>query len=630
LSLMMPGELQEKNATSDANVDIISQKLGKNLDEAPAPHLNGNGVENLKNGSTKNSVETEKEKEDDATPEAADVKEIPMKFLDIKILINGISEPIDIQLTNHDTVQDIRQVILERPEICFRTCYSLHLDGTRLDDFMELHDIPNLTEDSVIKVVDEPYSIREVRIHIRRLRDLLANIIETIAFTATDNHSLSYCSSITEGDVEEEAFKHAQDPASQTQNGETVLPPNYAMLDKTPLLEPLLILDNEVAVPQCCVDMRYSAWNPPPSYRKLAGDLLYVEVRLLEDPNNVVHITASSNGFFVNKTMGNTYDPRPNNEYYKCQTLAGLLSMLSPMFKKNLATIQRTSIKKHPLELVASPHQVYPWLSPRFEHSQDAFRAEDAVTNRIGYEEQIPGQLRDWNEELQSAKELPKKTQHQRILRDRALYKITCDFISAATRGAQAVVDGNVMAINPGDEEKMRMYIWNNLFFSFACDSREHYQKYGGDEAAYAAASLDIKGVDAYNKLDMDGIYTLGTVVVDYRGYRIIVQSIIPGILQREQENSVVYGSVDGGKTITTHDKILEKLKSASLPMKIRPHKVINEKQEDVELCSSIECKGIVGADGRHYILDLFRTFPPDVNFLDVAKTKRTLINGDG
>ena len=47
-----------------------------------------------------------------------------------------------------------------------------------------------------------------------------------------------------------------------------------------------------------------------------------------------------------------------------------------------------------------------------------------AVTNRIGYEEQIPGQLRDWNEELQSAKELPKKTQHQRILRDRALYKV--------------------------------------------------------------------------------------------------------------------------------------------------------------------------------------------------------------
>ncbi len=35
-------------------------------------------------------------------------------------------------------------------------------------------------------------------------------------------------------------------------------------------------------------------------------------------------------------------------------------------------------------------------------------------------------------------------------------------------------------------------------------------------------------------------------------------------------------------------------------------------------LCSSVECKGIVGNDGRHYILDLLRTFPPDVNFLSL------------
>lgn len=46
------------------------------------------------------------------------------------------------------------------------------------------------------------------------------------------------------------------------------------------------------------------------------------------------------------------------------------------------------------------------------------------------------------------------------------------------------------------------------------------------------------------------------------------------------------------------------------------PHKVISEKGEEVELCSSVECKGIIGNDSRYYILDLLRTFPPDVNFL--------------
>lgn len=44
--------------------------------------------------------------------------------------------------------------------------------------------------------------------------------------------------------------------------------------------------------------------------------------------------------------------------------------------------------------------------------------------------------------------------------------------------------------------------------------------------------------------------------------------------------------------------------------------RVLDSKNEEIELLSSIECKGIVGNDQRHYILDLLRTFPPDVNFL--------------
>ncbi|XP_047142254.1 clustered mitochondria protein homolog isoform X1 [Hydra vulgaris] len=560
-------------------------------------------------------------------------KEVPVKILDIKIQISGVADIVTIQLSNHDTVQDIRQVVLEKPECCHRTCFSLYLDNTRLDDFMELHDITALNNDSVIKVVDEPYSVRESRIHIRRLRDLLFTMIEPNAFNAIDNLSLSYCSAITEIDIEEEALKNFKEPNSVNSVKVTsdILPPQWATLEngESPLLEPLVIKSNDVQLPACLTDLRYSSWNPPPGYRKLAGDLLYLEVTLLEDVDCIHYITSSSTGFFVNKSTKLKFDPKPSNDTPRSQTLAGLLMLMSPLFKKNFSIVQKTSSKKNPLELVASPHQVFSWVSPQFEHHQDPFRAEDSVTNRIGYEEQIPGQLRDWNEELQSAKELPKKTLHQRILRDRALYKITSDFVSAASRGAVAVVDGNVMAINPGEEVKMRMYIWNNIFFSFACDSRDHYKKYGGDPAAYAAASLDLKGIEMYNKLDLDGLYTLGTVVIDYRGYRIIAQSIIPGILQREQENSVVYGSVDGGKTISTEPKFLEKLKIAGLSLRIRPHKVINEKGEDVELCSSFECKGIIGADGRYYILDLFRTFPPDINFLEVENVKRNLIDGE-
>ena len=58
--------------------------------------------------------------------------------------------------------------------------------------------------------------------------------------------------------------------------------------------------------------------------------------------------------------------------------------------------------------------------------------------------------------------------------------------------------------------------------------------------------------------MDIEGLYTLGTVVIDYRGYRITAQSIIPGILEREQEESVIYGSIDFGKTVVTSEKYQE------------------------------------------------------------------------
>ena len=49
---------------------------------------------------------------------------------------------------------------------------------------------------------------------------------------------------------------------------------------------------------------------------------------------------------------------------------------------------------------------------------------------------------------------------------------------------------------------------------------------------------------------------------------------IYQGILEREQEQSVVYGSIDFGKTIVTHSKYLDLLQKAGNQLKILPHKV--------------------------------------------------------
>lgn len=95
--------------------------------------------------------------------------------------------------------------------------------------------------------------------------------------------------------------------------------------------------------------------------------------------------------------------------------------------------------------------------------------------------------------------------------------QVHSDFVAAATRGAVAVIDGNVMAINPGEEAKMQMFIWNNIFFSLGFDVRDHYKELGGDAAAYVAPRNDLQGVRVYAAVDLPGLCTLGTVVIDYR-----------------------------------------------------------------------------------------------------------------
>lgn len=533
----------------------------------------------------------------------------------LQFLIPGTSEPVSALFSPQDNVQDMRQVVLDRPESCYKTCFSLQLDGMRLDDFAELHMIEGLKDGVTIKVVEEPYSVREARIHLRRIKDLLSTNFQVNAYSAVDHLSLSFLSAVAGVDVEEEVVR-IKGQTIGTVSTEECVPPAQVFVseENQTLLEPLFPPNAEAKVPQCVKDLFPSAWNPPPGPRRLAGDLLYLDVITLEDVH--VIITASTSGFFVNRTRDGIFNPRPHNDPCRSHTLVGLLNQLSPLFRKNFSQLQKSSIKRHPLEVIPTPYQVFPWAVPSEEHTPDTLRAEDAAAVRIGYEEHMPGQLRDWNEELQSARELPRDTLQQRLLRDRAIFKITSDFVAAATRGATAVVDGNVMAINPGEDEKKRMFIWNNIFFSFAFDSRDHFQELGGDEAAYSAAGGDLQGVTAYNRLDTQGLYTLSTVIVDYRGYRVIAQSIIPGILQREQEQSVVYGSADSGKTISSHEKFLELLNKAGKAIRVRPHKVLASNGDEIELCSSVECKGIIGADGRHYILDLFRTFPPDANFV--------------
>ncbi|XP_044079217.1 clustered mitochondria protein homolog isoform X2 [Siniperca chuatsi] len=520
-------------------------------------------------------------------------------------------ESFELQVSGQLLVAELHQVLMEHEITCHRTCFSLQLGGTALNSLTELSSIQGIQDGALIKVVEDSYSVRDARLHLRHVRDLLRSLDPADAYNGVNCSSLSYLTFYTRGDKDSDSVGNRR--ASEKESIDCS-PPEYILPGcKDRPLTPLQPVRDDWKPLQCLRVLTMSSWNPPPGNRKMHGDLMYLNVLTMEDKE--LNITSSTRGFYLNQSTAFNFNPKPAVPKILCHSLVELLSQVSPAFRKNFSVLQKKRVQQHPYERIAAPFQVFTWIARHGDHTLDCVRAEDTHTSRMGQDEHTAGQSRDWNEELQGCRELTRNSLQERLHRERSIFKTNSDFVAAATRGAVAIIDGNVMPLNPGEAPHMQMFIWNNLFFSLGFDISEHYRPLGGNTAAHAAAICDLKGAQAYASVDIEGLHTLGTAVVDYRGIRVIAQTIVPGILEKNQEQSVVYGSNDYGKTVFTHPRFLELLDKTSKPLRIQRHQVLDHSNSPVELCSGIETKGILGNDGRPYILDLLRTFPPDLNF---------------
>ncbi|CAF3605331.1 unnamed protein product [Rotaria sp. Silwood1] len=504
------------NTSSTSSINDVSFNNCPNVSSSSSSNLNASGITTT-NPNNSNELVL-----------------LPEVSFNIRIQSPGL-DIFDLSVTSSELVQEIHQVLMDKEETCHRTCFSLQLDGIILDNFSELKNIDGLKEGSLIKVVEEQYTVREVRIHIRHINDLIHACDLNDLYNGTNNYSLCLVNDINNSETSSSSSSSNTDrrKSAETSGSDSIVPEYLLPNQKDILLTPLFTTNNKINRLHCLKILSYSGWNPPNGSRKLHGDLMYLKVTTCEEKS--FHITACTKGFYVSQTTDEKFLPKPVQPKAIFHSLVDLLNNISPIFKKKFRAIQRKRCTKHPFERIQIPFQIHPWLSPRFEHTIDHFRAEDANINKLGHEDHIPGQVRDWNEELQITKELPKKNLPERLIRERAMFKVHTDFVSAAIRGCQAVVDGNIMAINPGEESKVHMYIWNNMFFSLGFDVKDHYKDFGGDAAAHSAPTNDLQGVRAINTLDLDGLHTLGTVVVDYRGMRVTAQSIVPARNNRER-----------------------------------------------------------------------------------------------
>ncbi|GAA5828024.1 hypothetical protein JCM11251_005695 [Rhodosporidiobolus azoricus] len=433
------------------------------------------------------------------------------------------------------------------------------------------------------------------------------------------------------------------------------------------------------ATSPCLKSLGVSPWSPPPHPRRLRGDLIYLTLSTLESESFT--ITGSTSGFWISKSTASTFDPSPRAVLPKgvrtgsYQSLFELLADISPLFKKNLAAVvgKSTRADLSQSELVSSlaiSHAIpsAPYLVRPPTHIADPLRSQAAyLLTSSTTAEQLPA-ARDWNDEFGQFLDLPRTNVNEKLLRERLLCKQQADFVAAATRGAIAIARGDVAPLNPNEPPAAYTYLHSNLLFTKAEDATGLYTEQGGSEASRYVAGKDLKGIELLEQLDVQGLSVMQTVLVDYRGERWVVQSVIPGLFKPPTEEGddldvaketypvgdesaataakeakandlpfpseetpnkadyppasafrIVYGAANPenpDEKIRAAGYFHEKLaKEVAKGMRFAEHEVKDLEGKKTKLYTASDMHGIAAPDGRSYFIDCFRLQCVDVEF---------------
>lgn len=80
---------------------------------------------------------------------------------------------MSLTVTSQEQVQDVRQSIVESLGTFQYTCFHLEHNGERVNDFIELAEVKELKPGSDLVLVEDPYTEKEARMHVVRIRELI-------------------------------------------------------------------------------------------------------------------------------------------------------------------------------------------------------------------------------------------------------------------------------------------------------------------------------------------------------------------------------------------------------------------------------------------------------------------------
>lgn len=630
---------------------------------------------------------------------------------------------------------------------------STDLESIVLDEYGDLTPLidKGLQSGSAFRMVLERYDAASIRDHVTRLRSLFDGNAPTVTSLVEDNpkteyrdeeidsqeehekknktlpslQNISYSSVKVDGTNIQDFFylscgeypeifnpvrTVADDTKGKAKKKKKPKSPTVNDLDNDAIIEKISRWNELEELTHIPCNIHFSGFHPPPSQRRLMGDIAYFQVFTdLGSDSNPIHITATAMGFYVNKSNTSTekrvFDPSPATLPCFSHTLLDCLLQASPAIQAAWTTaLEAAKERAEVIGQLNNSHIVslFPiatrgdvdgfktasaalratrqaldaslitpsWLVPvprKFMSSEESWnrnnmhsfnpsRAEDDLHNTFGVDVRN-GAIRDWNEELQLAREMPTASLPERIERARLIHKVMTEFGEASLLGVKAIVEGQIAPMNPNEGTRSQVYLHNNIFFSRGVDAGpETFKIAKGDKAARKAANRDVQCIGTFHRMEKTGLFTLATVLIDYLGTRFVCQSILPGILIGEKSHTLLYGSVETCIPLKwdehlhklLEDKVGEGMMIATRPVFRMPltaerleqiaqqkktsiihaetEKKIQEAQEGVDpnstiaTCVPIEAKGILGSDQRKYVLDFGRLTPRDANWVPKEK----------
>uniref|UniRef100_A0A673MDD5 Si:ch211-166a6.5 n=1 Tax=Sinocyclocheilus rhinocerous TaxID=307959 RepID=A0A673MDD5_9TELE len=519
-----------------------------------------------------------------------------MSSFNVKI---GSSSLIMFSLQVHGfwLVQDAIMTVLGREEVAPRMSIALALSGVTLDPMMELQDVKGFKAGVTLRLVEEPYSPRSAQAHLARVQDMLKAVRPQDALM--EGRSPAVLNTLTQTSGKKYTLVHLPPPPPAC-----ILPG----ASEIPPLTTLLPTNTHSEAPSFLLDLSLSCWNPPPGFRKLQGDFMYISVHTLEGKH--CDITSCPRGFYVNRSTLEVFDPRPAQSTPVCHCLTDLLSHISPQFKHNLSTLRhRPSLPAE--ETLSTPYRTVSWLGISSLHSH-----KPSFSGRLGLDQDLSAQAPDWNKELQTARDLPQRSLEERLQRDRALLQVNSAFVWAVAQAAEKAIDGFVDSISGSHGDPA--FLCGGVFMSMPA---HRDQLLGGERSHRAAQRLELRCVQAYSDLDGDlqNLHTIPTALADYRGVRLSAQGLAPGIQgpeQAEVPSGLLYGYSAGPLENPSRRKLLELVAQSAKALSLQRHAVLGLTGHQLPLFTSVDAQGILGADGRYYLLDVYRTMPADANFL--------------